>query len=604
MKKKSTVLILLLALSMISMIPMLSVKPVAVAEPVTYPSSSYPGSATPIIKWYTPTGYDDYLTLAWNPEYLTLHTIMEVPSQTTVIIQGKDVFGQNIEASVFLNGTCDHKVGAEQDFIFNDTHSGMPVAFAAITGIYQQNGTHNCQFLIKTQPEPFYEDNPLYGGEYLGEYHNTPGLGWLPGQYRWGQTNNPAKYGTPGTKYLVGHGAGKGLTIQDVPVEPSNPDPLKVLINWHETDGDLYPDSGDSYGTGADNPGWLWIEGLDERGNKVTENFTIPYHASEVDIPGCTYSTICKVLGNATDSYYILTKPMPPRVLFTYTILIDHITIHPECYDILAYPYNTSATEYPGVTNVTIALRDHDGNLVHAAANITVNFATSGGKIQPSCDIFIQPCHVTAMANLTADTNARTVNVTADANVPACTFCPALNLFAWTEMTFDGINSVLFDDSTPRIHTMMWGWNSWNGTAWFSSYTGPIPPKPWLPPELGGPSADSETGYFKLDGPIYEVMIPLYTGCNLISCPVHPFLCNTYYCHAYPTATNNYGIPMDLLFGRTSATTCIEAVWWYCDTSWHHYVPTVDAQGSDYFHDGVGYWIKAEKPCTLEISGV
>jgi hypothetical protein len=101
-------------------------------------------------------------------------------------------------------------------------------------------------------------------------------------------------------------------------------------------------------------------------------------------------------------------------------------------------------------------------------------------------------------------------------------------------------------------------------------------------------------------------MIPLYVGCNLISSPVHPMLCTNYYCEAYPTATNSQGIPMSLLFGNTSATTCIEAVWWYDSLgTWHHYIPGVDGSGENgYFTDGVGYWIKAEKPCTLEISGV
>jgi hypothetical protein len=141
---------------------------------------------------------------------------------------------------------------------------------------------------------------------------------------------------------------------------------------------------------------------------------------------------------------------------------------------------------------------------------------------------------------------------------------------------------------------MMWGYTDRNGVL----FTKPVPPKPVLPDWLGGPAKDG----IKLDGPIYEVMIPLYAGCNLISSPVHPILCNTYM-SGYPSTPWPNGIPMNLLFGNTSATTCIEAVWWYCAWSgWHHYVPGVDTEG--YFTDGVGYWIYAEKPCTLEISGV
>jgi hypothetical protein len=34
------------------------------------------------------------------------------------------------------------------------------------------------------------------------------------------------------------------------------------------------------------------------------------------------------------------------------------------------------------------------------------------------------------------------------------------------------------------------------------------------------------------------------------------------------------------------------------------YVPGVSHDPTAYFRDGVGYWIKADKPCTLEISGV
>ena len=609
--KKSTVLILLLAVSMISMIPALSIKPADAVQVI------YPSTAPTIIQWYapggSPLGKNAYDTLAWNPEYLRLHTITKVPSMTTVIVQGKDAYGQNIEATIKLNGTCDKPIGVEKDFIFNDTHSGQPVAFAQITAVLQQNGTHNVQFEIWTEPE---WSSAVHAGflvpleEYLGQYHTNEG-GYLPGQ---NTIEYPPVGGNP-DRYLVAHGSGVTCTRQDVPVEPSNPDPIKILINWHDMNGDLYPDLGELGSAAA--PAWLWIEGLDQKGNKMETNVTIHTGDKIVEIThplsgNATWSTICKMQGNYTDSYYILTEPMASRRLFYYNILINHMTIQPDCYDILANPGKINVSQvsgqtvwkYPGVTNVTVALMDIDGNLVHANASIVVNFATSGGKIQPSCNVFIDRCHITATANLTADTNARTVNVTADANVPWCTLCPAMNLFAWTEMTFDGINSVRTLTNTA-IHTMMWGYHTYiSGVGWQTPYTAPVPPKPVLPTWLGGPTA---TG-LKLDGPIYEVMIPLYTGCNLISCPVYPILCNTYH-SGYP-GTFNYqtfgsnGIPMSLLFGNTSATTCIEVVWWYSAwTGWHSYVPGVDGCDS-YFTDGVGYWIYAEKPCTLEISGV
>jgi hypothetical protein len=333
------------------------------------------------------------------------------------------------------------------------------------------------------------------------------------------------------------------------------------------------------------------------------------------------------VWGGSGDQYYIFTHPAPERALFEYFIRIDHMNIYPECYDILANPDAVDST-HPGATNITVALVDADGHFVHAPwsiiadpqyggqngwyakiRNVTVNFMTSGGKIQPSYNVQIPPCHITATVNLTADTNARTIKVTADANVPPCQSdsvqSEPLSLFAWTELTFDGINSVKV--SSVKVHPMMWGWETWNwnGTVFFKkgpdpvTGQGPVPPKPPLPEWLGGPWANSTKAPYKLDGPIYEVMIPLYPGCNLISIPVHPYLCNTYFCEAY----GGQGIPMELLFGKTSATDTIEAIWWLNSTGgWETYIPGVTTGKN--FTDGLGYWVKAEKPCTLEISGV
>jgi hypothetical protein len=161
-----------------------------------------------------------------------------------------------------------------------------------------------------------------------------------------------------------------------------------------------------------------------------------------------------------------------------------------------------------------------------------------------------------------------------------------MNLFTWTEMTFDGINSVLFTGGWP-IHTLMCGYTDATG----ASISMNAPFRQWLPPELGGPAPNG----IKLDGPLYEVMISLQVGCNLISSPVYPMLGTAQY-------QLGAGIPMDLLFGYTSATDTIEAIWWY-DGTWHVYIPGVP-DPTAFFTDGVGYWIKAEKACTLELSGV
>jgi hypothetical protein len=189
-----------------------------------------------------------------------------------------------------------------------------------------------------------------------------------------------------------------------------------------------------------------------------------------------------------------------------------------------------------------------------------------------------------------------------------------MNMFAWLQITEDGVNSVFSGSAASwPITTMQWGYYTAISGVTVESYTGNEPAKPVLPPSLGGPVA---TG-IKLDGPIYEIDIPLYVGCNLISSPVSPLMAGGYYTN-YPSGetgvTHNTGIPMDKLFSETDAVGDIEAVWWYCPPSidvptspdlngWHVYVPGV-TDGSSCFTDGVGYWIKADKPCTLEFSGV
>ncbi len=615
MKKQSVIaLVLFFALLTTPIIAAYAITPITPGSPPTIPPPAgidnpltSGNEALSLIEWYQPTGYADMLTLSNNPEWLKLWTNYYVHSTTTIVVQGTDVWGKNVEGKVVIpQGTPESRI-----FVFNDTHTDppVPVTFASITGIYQQNGTNCNSFQIRTHDVQYEEFLGYYAFDSL-----DPGFshGWHP-------------------SYFIPHGNDIPATPSPYPYEPANPEPIKILINWLDEDGDLYPDQGT--GSAGNHNGELypqetsqqaqydatvWIEGLDARGNKLIisvevnagDSMILLGNGGSPDDP--VFSTICKVWGGAPgDEYYILTEPQPQRNLFTYRIRIHHITIHPDSYDILANPDPFFDPIYPGHAWITVALRDIDDHFVHWGDPnpnnyIIVNFATSAGRITPSNDVRIYLCQVTARALLCADTNARTINVTANANVPLVEGkCPGMNLFAWTELTEDGINSVrtLTDGA---IHVMMWGYNSqyYNyGTKsyqTFATFTGPVPPKPWLPPELGGP----EPTDIKFDGPIYEVEIPIWVGCNLISSPVHPIL-STIFHTGYPTIPNNNGIPMELLFGATSAQDCIEIIWWYEAGQWGYFIPaTGGVRGNAFFRDGLGYWIKAEKECTLEISGV
>jgi hypothetical protein len=558
-------------------------------------------NAEPVPKLHTvvwePNGANNAADLEWNPEYLKLHTTSSVKwhSTTTIHVTGLDTYGQPIEATVVVPANTQ----VSKDFYFVDPHSNQPVAFAKITGIFQQNGTESTFMEIDTEPEPW-ED-------YIGMYETLPGF--EPGQYYIGDVPFYKDYPEPG-KYWVGHGYGQNPTQGTVPLEPSNPDPLKICINWHDYNHDLLPTNPDGTpgpylaefpgigGGGAKADANITIEGLDQNGEKLTVTTTIHVHDKIVSVNAGnhTWADVCKVWGgSAQDEYEILTEPNMELPLFKYYIWIDHLTLHPKYYDILANP-----TQPEGKTQITVALRDQDGHLVHANQTIILNWQTSGGKIEPSYDISITKCHTTATVNLTADTNPRTIKVVVDANVPPDQLTPPLesaparNLLAWTEMTFDGVNSVLTDNVWP-IHTMTCGYTTMNGST--ITMNAPFEP-PLEPPE--GPEPYSLIPPFKLDGPIFEVIIPFYPGCNLISCPVHPIMLN-WTCEAY----GGPGIPMELLFGNTSATDTIEAIWWYNASggNWDYYIPGVTHAGK-YFTDGVGYWIKAEKQGTLEISGV
>lgn len=602
MKKQSLVLIMLMALSVATFAGAIKVNGSPVANPNPQPN---------VIEWLN---YPYYQTLKTSPQFLAAYYEIPVTTTTTLTIDGLDAFGMIIEASATIPAGSAY---SQTPFIFNDTQSGLPVAFAQITNITQQGGTDNNEFVIRTQPEA-----TIVGGapleQYLGMYESGVGV-YQPGVY----PSDLSPY-----QYTVG--VGIHYIYEGVPFEPAHPDSIKVVINWADGSGatptqDRVPQADEITGQTGTVTTSLTIQGLDQKGNPQTVTLTplIPGYNKTVMVPG-VWSTVCKVSGGS-GSYFLFTEPQPAQDLFQYTLLIDHISISPASYDILAYPgpVTDGTTSYPGQTTVTVALLDIDNNPIYAADygnlpvgkisnQIIVNFFTSAGTIQPSTNVTIREGYITATSTLTADTNPRTITVTAIAYIPACLSGDhgAFTLFAWTEMTEDGVNSAnnyVWGTNWP-IHTMQWGYTDSSG----KQYVLNIPPKPYLPPSLGGPNPDG----IKLDGPIYEVTIPLYTGCNLISSPVSPLLNGNYYTNyptsvtetgvpspSYPTIDNN-GIPMDLLFGKTSAVGTIEAVWWYLSGVWHVYIPGVSADPTAYFRDGVGYWIKADQPCTLEISGV
>ena len=555
MKKKSTVLILLLALSMIAV---LSLNPIA-AEPVPKPG---------IVEWYDePPGGDKegekvHESLLCDPEWLKVYTVTPVHSDTWIIVQGKDCYDQDIEAKALIPKGTD----VEKKFPLKDVHSDEEVTFSKITAIFQQGGTHCNSFYIETLPEPF--------EEYLGNYHEK--VGYRPGHP--GGSGLPAP--PPGMYY---HTVGNGITplLLSYPPEPSNPDPIKIVVNWNDADKDLYFDSGEAGTATGDTT--LHIEGIDQCGNKLIVDVPI-FKDDKIVSVWQSWSTICKIDdGYINDSYYIFTEPKDQRKIFIYNIRIDHVTLHPDCYNTFAHP------NYP--IKITVALRDQDGHLVHSADDDTlVNLKTSGGEIRPSCDLRIKKCSPTACAELIPDTNPRNVKVTAIVNVPEAEQHPHMNLISWTEVCFDGVSSVYYTGGWP-IDVEQWGYGGAGDTNYpVPQGPFPVPPLPWLP---GTPEDE------KLNGPIYKVYIPLVPGCNLISTPIHPMLCTK---HGWPEG----GIPMDILFGKdSSATQTIEAIWTYIDGNWLGYIPGVGYTSAPFtFRDGYGYWVKAEKPCTIVVSGI
>lgn len=564
---------------------------------------------------YPPAGYEGK-GFSDQPEFLMLSVDAGVPviTTTTITIQGTDALGQPISAQVTIYGTSANSIGQQAEYIFIDPSSGCPVAFSSITNIMQQGGTDGNKFLISTVPETeLYTPLPIfavgaqftpavYFQQYMGQYdlgtQQQTGDGWQPGIYTWG--NGP----TAINPYWITLGVGIAPGHQAFPFQPLVPEPITVYVNWHDNNHDLVP--GDTTGVptvsdsfGTVHAGTIYVEALNEKGQKLILSHTF----AAGDAPYFTWDCCGEIDkmwgGNQQDSYYIFTTPPQTVDLFYYFITVDHVTIYPGSFDILANPNSPD-----GTTTITVALKDVDGNLVNWGghfANSTftkllLSFYTSGGTINPSYNIWIPEESSTATATLTADTNPRTITVKCDANVPQVilgghNFHDDLNLMVWTQMTFDGVNLVPPTATWP-IYTLQCGYTDAQG----NSFTMNAPMEPALPPTLGGPAPNG----IKLDGPLYEITINLYQGCNMISSPVYPM---------FGATTNFQGIPMKELFGTSGALDAIEAVWWY-DSSvpiWYYYIPATGETNyptAPTFQDGVGYWIKAEKPCVLEISGV
>jgi len=329
-------------------------------------------------------------------------------------------------------------------------------------------------------------------------------------------------------------------------VEPPNPDPLKVAIDWIDADGDGQPDEEECLTRPFDQT--ITIIGLDQYGNKLEAKFTIPAGVAiqPLDVICHTWSTVCDVMGGEFDvSYYIFTHPEPERSMFTYKIRIDHIEVTADPKNILADGEMKS--------EITITLKDRDDHEVHWAMyyqypdvpsrDIEINVAATGGRVTPSLDIRIPGCNTRARTTLTSDTNPRIVRVNALALIPELSQHDAMELEDDDIVCFDGINSV--------------------------------PHKPILEiVDIGGEGS----------GRHYAIFRTLAEGCNLISIPVIP----------------DEKLTWDQL---PCSSLSLISVATYQGGAWLYYDFVAGTGDAIPIVDGWAYWVKAEKPCTLVLSG-
>jgi hypothetical protein len=497
----------------LSAILIVSLMALAIASVFVAPSVIPAGAATvpkPGIVDWVEGGEDVHNSLACNPEWLKVWTITHVSHDTTIIVQGKDAYGQDVEAKALIP-EC---TGPQNSFPLIDVHSEEPVTFAKITAVFQQGGEHCNSFQIQTMPEP--------SEEWLGTYHVDTGY--------------------------------KPELVNGYPAEPSNPDPLKVVINWIDINKNGLPDPGE-HSPLPTTSSTITIKGLDQYGNVLETQVTIPANTFivPVDVDCHTWSTVCTVTGGAIGiSYYIFTEPMPQRAIFNYKIAIDHIKVTADPKNILA--------DGSSMSTITITLLDQDDHEVHwtttSTKPIEINVMSTGGKVEPSLDIEIMGCQTNATTTLISDTNARIVKVSALAIVPKVGNHEGMQLTGYDLVCFDGLNSVPFTGNWPIV-------------------------------DIGG------TG----SGRYYAVFINLYKGCNLISIPVIPDDELTW--DELPCASQcliSVATYQPSLYESEGSKVNDESGWLYYNFK--------DGVGDKIpIKDGLAYWVKAEKPCTLVISG-
>lgn len=459
----------------------------------------------PVLEWSPPDGQAVHASLKYDPEWLKVVTETHVSHDTWIHVLGKDTFGQDVEAKTFIPNCTD----VEEEFPLIDWHSKEPVTFAEITDVYQQGGEHCNSFEIETLPEP--------RQDYLGRYHKSTGY-------------------EPNYE----HG---------FPVEPSNPDPIKVVTNWNDTNGDGIPQEDECEPPKVNST--ITIKGLDQKGDVLHVDVDITTYGwmFEVDVRNATWSDVSTVYGGSIKvSYFIFTHPKPQRPILQFNIRVDHI-------EVVASPKNILA-DGNSTTTITITLLDKDGHPVHWTtlpwvAPVEINVATTGGEIKPSVDIEIPGCSTNATTTLRSDTNPRIVKVSALAILPEVRDADyqiihnATQLFDIDLVGFDGINSV---PHRPGVEIV----------------------------DIGG------TG----SGRHYVVFRVLLEGCNLISIPVVPEENLTW--NMLPCADQSL-----ISVATYRADT---GMWLYYDfeAGTGDVIPIVD---------GWAYWVKAEKPCTIVISG-
>lgn len=502
MNKKKVSVILLLAMFAVSMFAAISVN--AVPVPPVPPNAD-------IFEWTKSpdNGTAVHESLMLNPEWLKVRTGTHVDHDTRIHVLGKDTYGQDVEAIAEIP----ESTSPEQYFPLIDPHSGEPVVFQKVTGILQQGGTHCNSFIIYTHVDEVVPRIPRQ--VLLGMYHHK-------------SIYDP----------IIG--------IDGFPVEPPNPEPIKVALDWIDADGDGQPDKDECIAQTIDHE--ITVIGLDQYGNMLEETFVIPAGEAiwPLDVVSHSWSTVCDVSGGLYDvSYYIWTHPQPQRSMFVYKIRLDHIEVTADPKNILADGKATST--------ITITLYDIDDHEVHWAVYysypdvlsrpIEINVAATGGKVAPSLGIEIPGCNTYAETTLTADTNPRIIRVSALAVVPELSQHPSMKLMDDDIVCFDGINSV---PHRPTLEII----------------------------DIGGEGS----------GRHYAVFRMLSEGCNLISIPVIPDEALTW--DMLPCSS------MSLL----SVATYQGGAWLYYDyqAGTGDIIPIVD---------GWAYWVKAEKPCTLVISG-